>query len=300
MHHDGIDLVSSFVVVAQELSFRRSAEILNVDRSALTRRIKKLEAINGFALFERTTREVSLTPAGLEFYERSVELLQNYAQTIDAGRRISEGKTGRLKIAYMAFAAPKFMPLAVSRFQRENSDIDVTLQYISTQRQKIAIAHNEIDVGYLIGPVDHIDFACHLIKSEPLYAIMPNNHPLSKKFQITLEDISRHDLILGDLTEWEFFRNQLIELFSAQGIYLNIKLEASNTLALTGLVAAGLGITVLPESLAMSLSYPVEVRKISNTKFNIDTMLVWARSNQNEVVRQFIETAKLLARHQSY
>ena len=298
MHQNGIDLVSSFVIVAQELSFRRSAEILNVDRSALTRRIKKLEALNGFALFERSTREVSLTPAGLEFYERSVDLLQNYAQSVDAGRRISEGKTGRLKIAYMAFAAPKLMPLAVSRFQREHPDIDVTLKYIATQQQKVAIAHNEIDVGYLIGPFEHSDFACHLIKSEPLYAVMPYNHPLSKKFQITLEDISRHDLILGDLTEWEFYRRQLIELFAAQGIHLNIKLEASNTLALIGLVAAGLGITVLPESLAETLSYSVEIRKISSPKFNIDTVLVWARSNRTEVVRQYVETAKLLAQHQ--
>ena len=297
MHQNGIDLVSSFVIVAQELSFRRSAEILNVDRSALTRRIKKLEALNGFALFERSTREVSLTPAGLEFYERSVDLLQNYAQSVDAGRRISEGKTGRLKIAYMAFAAPKLMPLAVSRFQREHPDIDVTLKYIATQQQKVAIAHNEIDVGYLIGPFEHSDFACHLIKSEPLYAVMPYNHPLSKKFQITLEDISRHDLILGDLTEWEFYRRQLIELFAAQGIHLNIKLEASNTLALIGLVAAGLGITVLPESLAETLSYSVEIRKISSPKFNIDTVLVWARSNRTEVVRQYVETAKLLAQH---
>ena len=298
MHQDGIDLVGSFVIVAQELSFRRSAEILNVDRSALTRRIKKLEALNGFALFERSTREVSLTPAGLEFYERSVDLLQNYAQSVDAGRRISEGKTGRLKIAYMAFAAPKLMPLAVSRFQREHPDIDVTLKYIATQQQKVAIAHNEIDVGYLIGPFEHSDFACHLIKSEPLYAVMPYNHPLSKKFQITLEDISLHDLILGDLTEWEFYRRRLIELFAAQGIHLNIKLEASNTLALIGLVAAGLGITVLPESLAETLSHSVEIRKISSPKFNIDTVLVWARSNRTEVVRQYVETAKLLAQHQ--
>ena len=57
MQYGGIDLIHSFIIVAQELSFRRSAEILNVDRSALTRRIKKLEEINGFALFERTTRE---------------------------------------------------------------------------------------------------------------------------------------------------------------------------------------------------------------------------------------------------
>ncbi len=292
MHHDGIDLVSSFVIVAQELSFRRSAEILNVDRSALTRRIKKLEELNGFALFERTTREVSLTSAGLEFYERSVNLLQNYAQSVDAARRISEGKTGRLRIAYMAFAAPQFMPLAVSRFQREHPDIDITLRYIGTQRQKVAIAHNEIDVGYLIGPLDHSDFGSCLVKSEPLYVVMPHNHPLSRKFKITPEDICQHELILGDLTEWEFYRWRLTEMFASYGLHFKIKHEASNALALSGLVAAGLGITVCPESLARTLDGPVTIQKIAHDEFKIDTVLVWSRLNRTKILRDFIKTVE--------
>ena len=64
----GLELTQSFIVVAEELNFRRSAERLHVDQSALSRRIQKLEHILGFALFERTTREVSLTPAGRSFY----------------------------------------------------------------------------------------------------------------------------------------------------------------------------------------------------------------------------------------
>ena len=71
MQQNGLELIQSFVIVAQELSFRKSAERLNVDRAALTRRIQKLERLLGFALLERTTREVSLTPAGATIYESS-------------------------------------------------------------------------------------------------------------------------------------------------------------------------------------------------------------------------------------
>lgn len=294
MQYGGIDLIHSFIIVAQELSFRRSAEILNVDRSALTRRIKKLEEINGFALFERTTREVSLTPAGRDFYERSVDLLHEYTQSVDSARKISDGKTGRLRIAYMAFATPKFMPLAVARFQREHPDVDVTLRYIGTQRQKVAIAHNEIDVGYLIGPFDHSDFSCRLIRSEPLYAVMPHNHPLTNKFDITPEDVSRHELILGDLSEWEFYRWRLSEIFASQGLSFKIKHEASNTLALHGLVAAGLGITVFPESLAQTLEGQVTIQKISDPTFRIDTVLAWSRLNRSKVLRDFVQTAEAI------
>ena len=295
MRDDGIELLHSFVIVAQELSFRRSAEILNVDRSALTRRIKKLEDINGFPLFERTTREVLLTPAGRELYDRSIDLLRDYTRATAAARRISEGKSGRLRIAYMAFAAPKLMPLAVARFQRQHPDVDVSLQYIGTQRQKVAISHGEIDVGYLIGPFDHSDFATRLVKSEPLYAVMPHNHPLSRKFEITPEDVCRHDLVLGDLSEWEFYRWRLTELFNARGLQFRIKQEASNTLALSGLVAAGLGITVCPESLAETLAGPVTISKIAHGDFKVETVLVWSRLNRSRVLSEFVDAAETVS-----
>lgn len=292
MRDDGIELIHSFVIVAQELSFRRSAEILNIDRSALTRRIKKLEEINGFPLFERTTREVCLTPAGRTLFDSSIDLLRDYTRATDTARRIAEGKSGRLRIAYMAFAAPKLMPVAVARFQREHPDVDITLRYIGTQRQKVSISHGEIDVGYMIGPFDHSDYACLLVKSEPLYAVMPHNHPLTRKFEITPQDICRHDLILGDLSEWEFYRWRLNELFSSQGLQFHIKQEASNALALIGLVAAGFGITVFPESLAETLAGPVTIHKIAHDDFKVETVLVWNRLNRSRIVSDFVSAAK--------
>src|SRR5437016_8079556 len=129
----GLELTHSFVIVAEELSFRRSAERLNLDQSALTRRIQKLEHILGFALFERTTREVSLTPAGRSFYEENARLLQSYSRSVKAAKLVAEGKTGVLRLAYMAFAATELMPHAVSRFRRLYPHVEVNLRYIRTQ-----------------------------------------------------------------------------------------------------------------------------------------------------------------------
>lgn len=128
----GLELTHSFLVVAEELNFRRSADRLNVDQSALTRRIQKLEHILGFALFERTTREVALTPAGRSFYEQNAALLQTYSNSVKAARLIAEGKTGSLRVAYMAFAATELMPFAVSRYRHLYPHINVNLRYIRT------------------------------------------------------------------------------------------------------------------------------------------------------------------------
>ena len=89
MNREALSLVESFVFVAQELNFQRGAAKMNIDRSALTRRIQKLEHLLGFTLFERTTREVSLTPAGRAFYESNTHILQDFGNSIDAARRIA-------------------------------------------------------------------------------------------------------------------------------------------------------------------------------------------------------------------
>lgn len=290
----GLDTVHSFLIVAEELNFRRSAERLNLDQSALTRRIQKLEHSLGFKLLERTTRDVTLTQAGQSFYRDNAYILTRYAESVEGARRIAEGKTGYLRIAYMAFAATELMPSAVARFRLVHPHIDVALQYIRTQGQKLALANDEIDLGYMIGPFEHPDYNTMLLSSEPLYVVTPLNHPLLRKFSFTPADIAGQDLILGDMREWGEYRRRLSDLFSAEGVDLNVRLEASNTLALLGLVAAGLGITIYPESLIGFLGRSVEIRPIIHPQFRSRTVLVWKRSNCSKQVRLFVDVAKNL------
>ncbi len=289
---EGLELTQSFLVVAQELNFRRSAERLNIDQSALTRRIQKLEHVLGFALFERTTREVSLTPAGRSFFKANAKLLQNYAQAVYEARLVAEGKTGVLRLAYMAFAATELMPLAVSHYRRLHPQVEVNLRYMRTQGQKLALAQDEVDIGYMIGPFDHPDFHSHRLATDPLYLVTPRNHRLARRRGVRPTDLAGEDLILGDMIEWEAYRWRLNDMFSAEGVAMNVRLEASNTLALIGLVAAGLGVTVYPKSLIGFLGRSVEVRPIIHSAFRIQTVLVWKRTNRAKAVRSFVEVAK--------
>jgi DNA-binding transcriptional LysR family regulator len=289
---EGLDLTQSFLVVAQELNFRRSAARLNIDQSALTRRIQKLEQILGFALFERTTREVFLTPAGQSFLTGNSALLQNYAQAVHDARMVAEGKTGVLRIAYMAFAAMELMPRAVSRYRKLHPRVDVSLRYIRTQGQKLALGRDEIDIGYMIGPFDHADFHTLSLTTDPLYLVTPLNHPLLRQPAVQPTDLAKQDLILGDMTEWEAYRWRLDDMFAAEGVTMTVRLEASNTLALLGLVAAGLGVTIYPKSLIGFLGRNVDARPIAHPAFRVETVLVWKRTNRAKSVRSFVEVAK--------
>lgn len=288
----GIDLVQSFLTVAEQLNFRRSAERLNLDQSALTRRIQKLEHYLGFRLLDRTTREVVLTPAGRTFYQDNAHLMQHYRDTVENARRVAEGKAGMLRVAYMAFAATEQMPRAMARFREELPHVEVSLQYIRTQGQKLALANDEIDLGFMIGPFEHPDFDSTLLTSEMLYAVTPLGHPLLRKSSLVPGDLRDVPMILGDVREWAEFRWRLNDMFNAEGIALRPTVEASNTLALIGLVAAGLGVTIYPESLIGYLGGNVSVRPIVHPAFRSRTILVWRRRNQSPLVRRFVAAAQ--------
>ncbi|MDR5651539.1 LysR family transcriptional regulator [Ruixingdingia sedimenti] len=290
----GLEMLDSFLVVAEELNFRRSAERLGLDQSALSRRIQKLEALLGFRLLERTTREVALTQAGRVFYQENAHLLTRYDASVAAARRVAEGKSGLVRIGYMAFAATELMPMAVARFRQSHPHIETELRYIRTQGQKIALANDEIDAGYMIGPFEHSEYHAVTLTDEPLYAVTPRAHPLLHRTAITPADIAGQDLILGDLREWGEYRWRLNDMFSAEGVALKVRVEASNTLALIGLVAAGLGITIYPESLIGALGRNVEARPIHHPAFRSRTVLVWKRTNRSPQVRAFVDTARSL------
>lgn len=290
----GIENVQTFLALAQDLNFRRTAERLNLDQSALSRRIQKLEHSLGFRLLDRTTREVSLTQAGQQFYRDNSELLRGYNESIEAARRVAEGKSGLLRVAYMAFAATELMPSAMLRFRQAHPHIDVRLEYIRTQGQKIALANGDVDIGYMIGPFEHPDFHALQLSSEPLYIATPRSHPLLLRPKIVPADLVDQPVILGNMREWEEYRWRLNDMFSTEGIALNVTLEASNTLALNGLVAAGLGVTIYPESLIGFLGRNIEVRQIMHPSFRSKTALVWKRSNRSPQVQAFVQLAKQL------
>lgn len=287
-----LSLLLSFRTVAEELNFRRSAERLAIDQSALSRRIQKLEATLGYPLFERTTRDVALTPAGQSFFRSVSTLLFDCSRSIEDARQIAEGRAGRVRVGYMAFAATEILPKTVKRFQSEHPDISLELRYIRTQGQKVALANDEIDVGFLIGPFDNSDYHSVLIASDLLYVVTPRHHPLLAKASVEPGDIANEPLILGDMTEWGEYRYRLDDLFNPLGITLTPNLQASNTLALVGLVAAGLGVTIYPESLIGFLGQNVEVRPILHKSFRIRTQLVWKRSNRAQNLQNFVRVAK--------
>lgn len=288
--------IEAFNVVAVELSFRRAAERLAIDQSALSRRIRQLEENLGYQLIRRTTREVSLTAAGVIFHERTRLLGAEIDSAVHSARIAAEGKRGQLRIAYMSFAAIEWMPRVVREFTERYPDIDLELKYIRTQGQKIELARNTVDVGFLLGPLQHPQYETLALSSEPLVAILPIDHRLSTRPDVTLAELARNPLILGSMAEWDFFRQFVLDTFAQAGEQVEVKYEASNAMGILGLVSVGLGVSVYSQAIARFQPRTIMTKSIADCQAQVQTLLVWNRAYKNPALMNFVAVARELAR----
>ncbi len=286
--------IAAFNAVATELSFRRAAERLAIDQSALSRRIRQLEETLGYPLLRRTTREVSLTPAGQIFHERTRLIPLEIERAAHAARIAAEGKRGQLRLAYMSFAAIEWMPQAVAAFSREFPDVELELRYLRTQGQKIELARNTIDAGFMLGPFSHPQFETVAVESEPLVAILPIDHRLAIRPQVTLEELAQYPMVLGSMAEWDSFRTFVMDVFAQAGQQIHVRHEASNAMGILGLVGSGQGVSVYSQGIERFQPRTIMTRPIADCPARIETVLAWNRAYRNPALLNFVRTVRRL------
>ena len=280
------------MAIAEELSFRRAAERLFLDQSALSRRMQHLEDVLGYQLIFRTTREVMLTEAGRAYYEEVRPAMNALFRAGEVAKRAADGKTGRLKLGYMSFAATEVMPHAVHAFSDLYPEVAMELAYQRTHAQKIALSRGEIDVVYMLGPFENPQYDKLEVASEQLVAVIPMDHWLSTRPSVTLADLAECKLILGSLDQWDSFRLLIDDVFSNAGLNVKVAYEPSNTLGILGLVSRGLGVSIYVEGLMRFQPQRVMFKPISDCTTRIQTLLCWNRANQSIALRNFTKLAR--------
>jgi DNA-binding transcriptional LysR family regulator len=284
------EAIFSFAVLAEERNFRRAAERLGIDHSALSRRIRDLERRIGFTLFERTTREVKITEAGKLFRIENDQLLTALRRSIASARLVAEGVAGRIRIGYMSFAAAKLLPEAIARFKRLRPNVAFELIYLRSHGQKEALSRGEIDVGLMIGPWHSDAFAARTVSRERLCAYFAGGMALEDEGGVTLAGLSRQPLIMGTYEQWDLYRWMLDDLFFQKGIVPAVALEASSITGILGLVRAGLGASIFPECAAALCPVGIKHRILEDCDIPLETICVTPR-RPSALIEEFVDRA---------
>ncbi|AWE08463.1 LysR family transcriptional regulator [Lysinibacillus sp. 2017] len=236
-----------FVEVAEREHISEAAEHLHVAQSAISRQIANLEEELGTPLFERIGRNVKLTPIGKIFLEHSITALK----AIDfAAKQVEEHldpAKGTIKVGFPTSLASYVLPTVISAFKKEFPDISFQLRQGSYKYLIEAVKNRELNLA-LLGPLPPKDEAIDttVLFSESIYALLPATHPLAKKETINLIDLRNDDFVL--FPEGYILQKVAVDACRSVGFLPNITSEGEDMDALKGLVAAGIGVTLLPES----------------------------------------------------
>lgn len=289
--------VRYFVAVAEERSFTRAAERLCIAQSPLSQQIRKLEREIGVELFLRTTRTVRLTEAGSAFYERARLLLVSSEEAKEAARRAVRGEVGRLSLGFTGSATYELMPDLVRAFHDRFPDVELELHSeMLTPVQVEAIVEGRLSVGVLRPPVTTKGLVVEVLREEPLVALLPIMHPAARTRSLSLECLRHEAFVDYPSDPPSTVHNIMLEACRQAGFVPKIGQTATETAALVALVAAGLGVALVPASVRHLHIDGVTVRPLDSPRVTVQLALAYLEGPTDAVVRRYLETARSVLR----
>lgn len=283
-----------FVAVAEELNFTRAAERLYIAQPPLSTQIRALEQELEVQLFERDKRRVFLTQAGRHFLDRAREILAAVEAAQGETRSAASGSIGRLAMGYTASSMLSVrLPSAIRAFRQAHPQVILTLHEMTSVDQLDAVNARTLDLGILRRP--NVVIPMGVVVEEwyqaPLVAAMPAGHPLARR-ALRIKDLRDQPLILYPRHSGIGLYWRVQELCAEAGFRPNMVQEARDAATIVGLVAAGVGIALVPSDTACIQLQGVVYQRLLDKGATSALFIAWHAENDSAYVQRMIETLK--------
>lgn len=247
------------VTLAREQHFGHAAERCFVSQPTLSIAVKKLEDELGVAIFERTKSRVYPTPLGEQIIVEAQKVLEQISAIKDIASSGKDQLNSPLKVGAIFTVGPYLFPKFIPALQKLAKDMPLYVEesYTATLRQRLR--NGELDAIIISLPFTEADVVTQSLYQEPFVVLMPNDHPLAKQKEISPADLNAHNVLL--LGEGHCFRDQVLEACPGLEHSMEVKhqvrtaSEGSSLETLKHMVVSGLGITILPQSAAVTRQY---------------------------------------------
>lgn len=241
--------VKSFVAVAYVLSFSRAARQVHLSQPALSTQIKALETHLGAQLLERNRRTVRLTPAGSAFLADAEALLEQIAAAELHVARVSTGEMGQLRIGFVASATLEIVPAIVLAFRKQYPRIDLQLKNLPTVQQVEALRSGALDAGFVRMPLGASGLDVKLVHREPFVMVLSKRHALARERTLSVRNLAREPFIAYGRSWAPEFYEVWTTICRNAGFVPHVIQETAEMSTALALVAAGLGVAILPEGM---------------------------------------------------
>ena len=245
MERPSIRQLEYLVAVADHLNFREAAASCNVTQPALSTQLQQLEALLGVQLFERDTRRVVATAAGLQLAEEARGILSATDHLLDSARAAGEPLVGRLRLGVIPTVAPYILPSVVQATRRAHPELVLLLQEDQTDRIVQRLHSGELDLLLLALDVDLRGAAELPLFSDPCVLVCPAGHPLAEGGVLAESDLEGESVLL--LEEGHCLRDHAMPICKSAGMTEYADFRATSLGTLLQMVGAGIGVTLVPE-----------------------------------------------------
>lgn len=280
-----------FLAVAETLHFGRAAQKLGMAQPPLSQQIRQLEGLIGAPLFERTTRGVRLTPAGAMLRERAAATMARLAEDLEQTRRVARGEEGRLTVGFSGSVMFTELPAAIQRYRRAYPRVEVQLREMWTSEQLPALADGSIDVGFLRDGERRPELAITPLLREPFHVALPGDHKLRRQRTVDPRSLEGEPFVLFSRRMGNLAYDRTIRCCLDAGFQPRIAQEAPQFPTLIRLVAAGLGISLVPGCVA-TVAFPGAVFRPIRSKRWTSVDIGTRADGVNATAVAFVETVR--------
>ncbi len=279
-----------FLMLAETLHFGRAASRLGIAQPPLSRQIHSLEEQVGARLFHRSARGVALTDAGVVFAQRAAQIVSASDEAIFEAREAGMGRTGRITIGFVHSLAYSLLPKVLPGFREKHPGIAVSLREVAVADKESVLLSGQIDIGIYRPPVQHPEIVSFPIFEEGFVLALPSGHPLARKRRIPVSSLRNEPLILfralrGDAglygTIAAFLREHDVPVKPCE--------EVGTIHAGMGLVLAGVGVMIIPESSSMVHIDGVVTRPFSEPTTRVTSTVCWRQHAGGNSVEAFVQ-----------
>ena len=284
-----------FVAVAEELNFCRAAERLRIAQPPLSLQIRHLEEELSAPLFNRVKRRLVLTPAGQMLLDEARRLLKDTEVVKRRVREVARGQTGRLAIGYVGTAMYDLLPGAMRLFRQHHAGVEVSLEDMSTAAQVQALRRGQIQLGLLRPPINDETVEIEDLVQERLMVALPEKHPLARKSHVRLAELAQESFVLCSAEFEPSLHRCYLELLKRAGFEPRIAQEVTHLQTQLGLVAAGIGVSLVPSAVTHLPRPGVVYREASCPQVLLPKSAAWIKGSTSPQLEGFLAAMRQTA-----
>ena len=276
-----------FVAVAEALNFGRAATRLNMSQPPLSRQIKAFETELGTTLFARTSRGVRLSAAGSALLVDARRLLREADAIAAAAHALGRGEIGSVRLGFISTASYNVLARVLPEFHRRRPGIRLHLQEATSDAQAAMLREGDLDVALVVPPLFEVDCEYRPLLREPLIAALPARRRWPRR--VPLATLSSEPFILFPRKAGVGLYDLIVGFCRDAGFTPRIEQEAIQMPTIVGLVAAGMGVSLVPASLRQMRRTGVVYRPLAQTSPLMEVGLAWRSGAIDPAVAAFVD-----------